>query len=309
MEQSKIDPKLLKVSKIISLTYDQLMKTRTEKNAMNNIIGEVSCQQAVTDVLEMLDKKDIKHNVQHIWAVNNSPDTPNSGISISKELEDIYGEGDLRTLYLRRVYSVIRLDELKDEEHYPSIVIHNNQQGVEFIYGSTVTICDNLSIFGDTVIRNYNGYKKNKYIIADYKNMLKYLGVWVDMMDKMKKKDDILMDSMKNEMITDINRVFEFFGEMVYLANRWNVDRKGLPIFNVTQGMNVIRSFDQKYVKHINGKFALKDPIRVYDLYNEVTNQHKVDKVDSLVISYYNSNTYDQIAYKFKLPRYDELNV
>ena len=84
--------------------------------------------------------------VKDIWAINNQPNNVQCGISISRELEDIYSPGDVRTMLFRRLYMMLDIEDSFSDKTTGNVVISYHQDGIEFAFGDNVKVCQNLCI-------------------------------------------------------------------------------------------------------------------------------------------------------------------
>jgi hypothetical protein len=293
---------VLEGEKINDVTLDQLRMSRVERTVSGAIASEVTSIDSYDQIAEILDKKDIPFKVNSIKAINNRPNSPECGISISKELEERYEPGDIRTMLLKRLFMTIAIDDGMSDETNGNIVISYHQSGIEVAFGDNVHVCSNLCILGGEVVRNYSLYG-NKSI--PWKNIIEVVSHWIDTYEQRRRRN-IEISRQLREIETTSPEIESFIGGLTLRAARHTTKKDLLAPLNISQIFDISKSTAGAMIAH-DGIPDWNIP-NAWELYNRITRQHKIENIDSSLILYQNSATFDVIKQQFKL-EHEEIPV
>lgn len=300
MEDIQIIESIAKGEKINSITPQQLSLSRVEKTVSGGITSEVTSMAALNAVSEIMDKKGISFRIKDIWAINNQPNNVQCGISISRELEDIYTPGDVRTMLFRRLYMMLDIEDNFSDKTTGNIVISYHQDGIEFAFGDNVRVCSNLCIYGGEVIRNYALYGNRS---IPFSNMLEIMNHWMDTYDVRRQRNVFLTERLKERQLTN-GEVESFFGDLVLRSARHSSNRDILAPLNMTQSYDIAKNVSKR--ASIMNDTPSWNINTAWDLYNGITEQHKVDRIDSSLILYQANSAFNLLSRKFDInPLYE----
>lgn len=158
MEKENEEKKLLSfvTTPVQTLTLDELRNTHLENYPDGNPVGDIYHYVLLENILEMLEKCNIKYDVGEIFAANNKYKR-SPGVTVIPAMEEKYGVGSLQSHILRRVFCNINLHtDANNEEHGYNIAVAWTQLGIQVGFGPFTYACHNQTICrAERLVSNY----------------------------------------------------------------------------------------------------------------------------------------------------------
>lgn len=301
-ESQSFVPSIIQGEKINILTLDQLRNSRVETTYDGKIASEITGISAIDAVSETMDKHNLPFQIKKIWAINNRPTAHDCGISISTELEEKYGRGHTKSMLFKRLFATIGIDDGLTDDSSGNVVVSFHQQGVELAFGDNVHVCQNLCIYGGEVIRNYSMYGNRS---IPWKNMIEILSHWMNTYGERRARNINISRSLR--MIETSNKEVEsFIGGLTLRAARHTTKKDILAPLTITQVYDMSKSTASSMTKREND-VDWNIP-NAWELYNRITQQHKVETIDSSMILYQNDATFRLIKSHFDV-KHEEIPI
>ena len=195
----------------------QLSKTHMENYPDGTPVGGIYHYVLISNILEMLEKRNIPYDVREIFAANNkfkrSP-----GVTILPEVESREGIGSPESHILRRVFCNINIHgQYTDEARCYNIAVSYTQLGICVGFGPYVYACHNQHICSaERIVSNYTlrGNERIPTLHRQTDTILKLIDAEISRMDKMYDTDLTQVDALKQVPFTS-DDTLRFVGMLV----------------------------------------------------------------------------------------------
>lgn len=245
----------------------------------------------ITELVMMIDKRNIKHEVDPIHIRMGGPSNMPNVTFIENVGKNYNGDRPLEGHLIRNLAGKIQINELSDELSNQALAFSFNQMGVQVAFGMRVHFCDNLCIWGQHVIQSYG---KSKYSV---KEMFSIVSDWMDLLNK-KREVELQYYNRLAGIEADHSDVLKLMGELLVEANKKNMkefDEVVAPL-NDTQVSAFAKDYIRKYQK------IEKIPVEnAWDVYNIGTALLKPERVNNFEPIYHQNRALGE----FMINRYN----
>ena len=139
-----------------TLSLNDLRMTHAENYPDGTPVGGIYHYALLENILEMLEKANIKYEIGEIFAANNKYKR-SPGVTKIIGMEEKYGVGSLQSHILRRVFCNLNLQtDANTEEHGYNIAVAWTQLGIQVGFGPFTYACHNQTICcAERIVSNY----------------------------------------------------------------------------------------------------------------------------------------------------------
>lgn len=141
-----------------------------------------------------------------------------NGVIYPKEREVSY-RNDIDTIYDTRgvqitnlIAKINMLGNLTNDTSSQSLAISFNKSGIEFAFGANVSVCGNMTIFGEDHLQNYG---KDS---IDYEKMWEIIILWIKTAEHRRNRDLAIIEKMKlitfPNVLEEVRNIIGYFHEM-----------------------------------------------------------------------------------------------
>jgi len=129
---------------------------------------------------------------------------------------DINTKYDTRGVDIENLVAKINFTgELANDESCQSIALSYNKSGIEVSFGTNISVCSNMNIFGENYLSNHGSDSIN------FKKMVELIRLWVKTARATRERDLQLLEKMKSVTFTnylkEIREIIGHFNEMLIL--------------------------------------------------------------------------------------------
>lgn len=280
-------------SNVIEISLQQLRQT----SGLSDFDGKmpktrsVEHFQLIDDLSEILDKNNLVPTVENIFVSK----------SDSKRIMKLDPDrlGLLPSWLFQRLVSRINVTSLGDEKSHTSIAIAYNTNGMSIAWGQNVRVCQNMNIFGDTIMYTY-GSGSNK--VQEYEKIKQIFNEWCLGAEAKRAFDLEVYKKMQEITLNKGNDIRQFIGDMHLDAVKTAyIDAKVHAPLNIGQ----LSEFSKQYLNDFGiptpGVDIENDFINLHDLYQVGTAILKPNKTDIVTIWDDVRNWGNNLITKFKL--------
>ena len=275
------DRQFLDISKVQTLTLEQLARTEKENDYNGKPLMGIYHFQLLQQIQEMCAERGYKAEIWDLFAANNK-DRRAPGVSRLPQKEEKYGERAIEAHILRRVYCNIRLYDLDkgegDDAITTNLAISFHQKGLQVGIGRNVVICHNQTMLNR---EQYAAtYKDGRTPGIALNEMIAKIGVWLDDLRNITADDDEKIEKMKRRVIS-AQEMFTIIGMLTSL--RVASETK----FKAIRNNNTI-PLNQAQISRITEKMMLayqdRGKVTAWDFYNAATDMYKPYMLDQPMI-------------------------
>lgn len=261
---------------VLEITLDQLRQT----SGLSDFDGKmpktrsVEHFQLIDDLSEILDKNGLVPKVENIFVSK----------SDSKRIMklDPDKQGLLPSWLFQRLVSRINVESLGDDKSHTSIAIAYNTNGMSIAWGQNVRICQNMNIFGDTIMYTY-GSGSNK--VQEYEKIKQIFNEWCLGAESKRAFDLQIYKKMLEITLNKGNDIRKFIGDMHLDAVKTAyIDPKVNAPLNIGQLSEFSKLYLNDYGTKISEVGPENDFITLHDLYQVGTQILKPNKTDIVTI-------------------------
>lgn len=269
------------VSKVQSLTVEQLARTEKENDYNGNPLMGIYHFQLIQQIQEMCSERGYRAEIWDLFAANNK-DRRAPGVSRLPQKEVKFGERAIEAHILRRVFCNIRLYDLDkgdgDDAITTNLAISFHQKGLQVGIGRNVVICHNQCMLNR---EQYAAtYKDGKTQGVTLNELLDKVGVWLDNLRSIAADDDEKIEKMKRREIS-AQEMFTIIGMLTSLRVASETKHKCIRNGNVIP-------LNQAQIGRITEKMMLayhdKGKVTAWDFYNAATDMYKSASLDQPMI-------------------------
>jgi hypothetical protein len=173
------------------------------------------------NILNLMEEANLPGKVSEIYISKNGVILPKEReVAFRTDIDSIY---DTRGIMMENVIARIDMTSLADEESNQSIAINFNKTGIEIAMGTNIMVCSNMTIFGDTYLKNHGKDSTN------FDQMLDVIKLWVKTAEERRLDDLRMIETMKKvtfsgNFIKESREIIGHFNEMLIL------DPNGAPL-------------------------------------------------------------------------------
>jgi glycine cleavage system H lipoate-binding protein len=173
------------------------------------------------NILNLMEEANLPGKVSEIYISKNGVILPKEReVAFRTDIDSIY---DTRGIMMENVIARIDMTSLADEESNQSIAINFNKTGIEIAMGTNIMVCSNMTIFGDTYLKNHGKDSTN------FDQMLDIIKLWVRTAEERRLDDLRMIETMKKvtfsgNFIKESREIIGHFNEMLIL------DPNGAPL-------------------------------------------------------------------------------
>lgn len=276
-------------SKIIKITPEHLINSGDELTTSRKYLHGISNKDVFTRIRGIVDNCEVPISKVNMWAVDNS-DRYMPGISVNGQLEQIKGVGHISAIQFNRFMTEFIMGT-DDNGRLGKISFSFHQKGIEVVYGTHVTMCENLCIMGGEHVYTYG---QNKLTLDRIFEILSY---WISTYVKRRLRDDQMITRL-NEHVVNSNEVESFIGDLFMRAQLKNTGTKIWAPLNVSQLGNVVRPIANNATEEENMLNYKID--NLWDLYNAMTNVQKINNVDMTILFDQNKTGFELLKHRFQ---------
>ena len=265
-------------SKVQSITLDQLRKTQREKDPKGMPLKGIYHYDLIDNVIDTANSLGYKAEVFDLFAAQNKGSVQFPGVTLSDELEKIYGQRAVQAHTLRRVFANIRLLDFDTDEYTTNLSIAFHQGGIQAGFGNNVIICHNQCMLSASqYAATYSENGGEKY---DIPQMLELIKGWLVDARCIVENDRERIAKMK-AITVPAARTLQVIGSLT--ANRVAHDSKNQDIKQ--RGYYPLnQSQISTFTEDLLLRHAKNDKVTVWDLYDAATNLYKADLMDVTAI-------------------------
>lgn len=221
------------------------------------------------NIAEKIDRSNLDFKMGPIYAAQNKAKFM-QGASTDETKWPNFGDNALETWTLRRLVTNFEIETLSDARSNTSLAISYHQNGIQIAMGPNIRVCSNMSILGaGNYIRSYGNDK-----VTDPNQMLEIIGEWMTEFEDRRTIDNAILNEMTGRKVNELE-VAEIIGRMsIERVRRDKLKSNRVPPLTQAQ----ISQFTLDYLTAYE-----KGPEYVetlYDIYNLITNMHKVGLTD-----------------------------
>ena len=255
-----------------AITYDELKSTALELLPGDKPLHGMHHVHLISQIMTAIQLAGYEGVVKEIYVSSAGP-TSLPGISAETERTLKYGELSIPSYTFRRIIAQIDIPSFDRGEIVSSVVIAYHQKGIELGFGPKVHACSNMCIMSPQFsVASFGREDK-----VDVEKMITIFKTWMGNLGDIAKKDDMIIDTMKNTIVHD-TQIRELIGDMT--LQRVGKDKfrthsaYGIP-FNQSQ----IGQFCEGYLK-FSADHNNPSSFQLWDVYNIGTELHKADRMD-----------------------------
>jgi hypothetical protein len=262
-----------KDNKIQEITLEELASTVKEEDYNGKPIMGMYHYEYITAAILAVTQAGLKHELEPIWAAQNQ-DKSRPGVSVIEKYRESYGEGDVRSFLLRRIFSRIIITDEQDELTNTAIALCYNQMGFQLAYGPNVRICQNQCILGaNKFMSTYASEAK----MPTPGRLLEVLGDWLKDFKKIRKQEKTIIEAFQGTVVPE-HEILEIVGDLttkrIRKENAKLFPREPVPPLNQSQIGKFAEKWLVKKAEMSNPRFTL------WDVYNYATELYKPGETD-----------------------------
>lgn len=271
------------VSKVQSLTLDQLARTKKENNYEGKPLMGIYHFELLTKVQELCAAHGYQAEIYDLFAANNR-DKRVPGVSLLPELEATVGERAIEAHILRRVFANIRLLDFDkgegDDAITTNLAISFHQRGIQMGIGRNVIICHNQCMLQpEHYAATYSDTNSGRpsYSLAQ---LLEKCDAWLTNLRSIIADDDEKIERMKQREIV-AQEMFTIIGMLTAMrvaseTKHKNIRHTGIIPLNQAQIGSLTETMMLTY--------AEKHKVTAWDFYNAATDMYKSATLDQPMI-------------------------
>ena len=190
--------------------------------------------------------------------------------------------GLLASWLFQRLVSRINIKSLGDEKSHTSIAIAYNTNGMSVAWGQNINVCQNMNIFGDTIMYTY-GSGSSK--VQEYEKIKQIFNEWCLSAEEKRAFDLEVYRKMQEITINKGSGIRQFIGDMhldavktAYIDPRINAP------LNIGQLSEYSKQFLNDYGNSTTGVDDENNFVTLHDLYQVGTSILKPNKTDIVSI-------------------------
>lgn len=204
------------------------------------------------DVAGMLEKVGQPHTIEPVLVSR----------ADSKKLPLLGGivEGDPQQWVMRRMIAKINLaGDFSDKESQSSIAISYDKRGITMAFGETVRVCENLSIFGDTVMTTIG---KGQYATG-FVSMMQLIEKWINERQRIREHNLEIFGKLKEVQIPKEDALSNIFGKMLKMAARQYHQKDADSFITISDVTGIVQEYAKTYPVDDDNA-----PVSGWELYN-----------------------------------------
>jgi hypothetical protein len=210
----------------------------------------------IEDVLSRLNAKGLAPTIETIYVSKNGCQYPTENyVQRSSDLKSIY---DTQGVIINNLVTKITLGgSLANEDNAQAIAISYNKLGIQISMGLNVWVCQNMNIFGSTVISNYGGTG-----IA-FDKMIDVLNGWIANIKAYHQRDQRVLEAMRGIRFMDaFAEMQSIIGHLYWLAEI------------APKTKDIVAPLNHSRITDLLREFIALDSVNptLYDLYQCATN-------------------------------------
>lgn len=253
---STIDLDLLKKSQLIRIPSGQ-----------KNVTRPVQSWEFIDEVKGMLDHRGVEYALTDIYVQKSE----SQQVLTSEERSVFTVENTPIDKWLfNQLITKIMIRPKPDAEMNTALAMSFNKNGILTAFGQNVSVCQNMSIFGNNLMSTYGKEK------VPYDKILEVINRWLDTFEAKENEDRRIIDAMKSINIQGHGELQRIVGNLYMKSVRQAYNNIPAP-FTISQMSTFVKEIDLKMMQ--GGVLGT-----VWDLYNVGTGMYKPNDVDMINI-------------------------
>jgi len=278
MKNKETETRILnfKDNEIEPLTLEELESSVGEESYSGKPLMGMYHYEFIKAVMDQVNKAGCEGQITQIFAAQNR-DKTRPGATVIPDKRELYGDGDVRSFILRRIFGEINITSLEDDQTSTAIGLSYNQLGFQLAFGPRVKVCKNLSILGADRFMSTYASQNN---MPNPQRMIEVLSDWLHNFEEERARDVKIMDGLQNQIVPH-NQVLEIIGDLTSMRiKRENnkFPKQALPPLNQGQ----IGKFATRYL--VEKATNESKEFSAWELYNFATEMYRPGQTDMPII-------------------------
>ncbi len=264
-------------NKIEVMDLPTLKRTHLEDAPDGSPLRGIYHYRAIEHAMSICNKYGLDYSIEEIFAAqNNSKHLP--GVAILKKEEIVHGEKAIEAHILRRIFTMLRIDNDQTDELTTTLVMTYHQDGMQAAIGPCVKACHNQCILNAE--RTVSTYGKNKVGLDEF---FATIDGWLSQFEVQMTADRERIMRMKNTPISEME-LMAYIGLLTSLRVAHDSQHEALSA-RVPGDYPLNQSQISSFTEDALLKLQTKPVLSAWDVYNIATEYYKPDKttIPSLV--------------------------
>lgn len=149
-----------------------------------------SHHEILTDVMNIMTAEGYQHELSELYISKSGVIPPKEReVAFRTDIDSIY---DTRGIQITNLIAKINMQgELTNKDSSQSFALSINKNGIEVSFGTNISICSNMTIFGDSHLKNFGADS------IDFDKMFEIIRLWIKTSKKRRENDLRIIEQMK----------------------------------------------------------------------------------------------------------------